>query len=166
MGEVEEPCIVLVGVRLEIKQVADLVGRRHAPPFKVIENIECRKHSISVGGDLKGANVEVVCHPRETLVQRQSSPCTNIMARPGGIDSTWLICSLSGRGPLNGVLREPKVLDILADGPSSQSARTTRKPLGRRARPSFWNSPRVYLLRGTIRSSSRRRSSSGRRDRS
>ena len=74
MGEVEEPRVILLGVRLEIEQVVDLVGRRHAPPFKEIKDIERRKHPIPIGGDLKGANIKVVCHPRKVLVQGQSGP--------------------------------------------------------------------------------------------
>ena len=137
MGEVKEPRVVLGGVRLEIKQLVDLVGRRHAPPFKMIEDIECRKHSISVGGDLKRVNIEIICHPREVIVQGQSGSRTNIMTRPGRIDSTWLISSLGGRDPLNGILREPKVPDIFANSPSSQSARTAGKPLDLGARSRF-----------------------------
>ena len=141
MGKIEEPRVVLVGVRLEIEQIVDLMGRGHAPSFKVIKDIKCGKHSIPVGGDLKGANVKIVCHPRKVIVQRQGFPRTDVMARPGGIDSTWLICSVTGRGPCNGVFREPKFPDIFTNRPSSQSARTARIPLGRRARPGFWNCP-------------------------
>ena len=73
VGKVEEPCIILAGVRLEIEQIVDLVGRRHAPPFEMIKNIECRKQSISVRGDLKGADIKVIRHPPKVIVQRQSS---------------------------------------------------------------------------------------------
>ena len=74
MGKVKEPRVVLVGVRLEIEQVVDLVGRRHAPPFEMVENIECRKHYISVGGYLKWANIEIICHPREVIVRGKVAP--------------------------------------------------------------------------------------------
>ena len=33
VGKIEEPRIISTRVRLEIEQIVDLVGRRHAPPF-------------------------------------------------------------------------------------------------------------------------------------
>ena len=68
MGKIEKTRVILVWVRLEIEHIVDLVGQRYAPPFKMIEDIVCRKHSISVGSYLKGLDIEIICHPSEICV--------------------------------------------------------------------------------------------------
>ena len=157
MGKIEEPRVILVGVRLEIEQIVDLVGRRHAPPFEKIKNIECRKHSIPVRGDLKQADVKVIRHPTEVFVQGQSCPCPNVVPRRGGVYPTWNVGTRSRHDPLSRIFREPKVPDVFIDCPSSQGARTTLVPWDLRARPRFWDGTMKKFLRGTIRSTSRRR---------
>ena len=65
MVEVEEPRVVVVGVGLEIEQVVDLVWCWYMLLLVVIEDIECKKYSISIWGDLKRGDLEIIGHPLE-----------------------------------------------------------------------------------------------------
>ena len=54
---------ILLRVGLKVKKEVDLMRSGLRPFFKFIKDIECDQHSISVWGNLKGGNTEVVCHP-------------------------------------------------------------------------------------------------------
>ena len=63
--KIEETRAMMARVRFEVEQKVDLMGGLLAPPFETIQDIECRKHSISIGGDLEGADVKIIYNPSE-----------------------------------------------------------------------------------------------------
>ena len=94
MTKVEEPRAFLVGVRLEVEQVVELMWRRHKPFFLVIQDIECSEHSISVWGNLEGGNSKVVGYPLKECMKRQSGTCLNMKPRSGTVSTSRQISPL------------------------------------------------------------------------
>lgn len=54
VSQMKETCVMMAQVRFKVKKEVDLMGVQLASPFKFIENIECREHSISIGVIWKG----------------------------------------------------------------------------------------------------------------
>ena len=90
----EEPRVVVIGVGLEIKSIADLVWRRNEPLLIAVQDIERREHSVSIWGDLEGGNLEVVGHPLEKWMKRQGCPCLNVISLPGAEGAPRQVCPL------------------------------------------------------------------------
>ena len=74
MTKMKEPRTRLLGVGLKVKEIIDLMGGRLWPFFKFVKDIECSKHSISVGSNLEGGDTEVVRHPVIEGMKRKGSP--------------------------------------------------------------------------------------------
>ena len=96
--EMEEPRVVVIGVRFEIKQVIDLMWHRNGPLLVIVKDIESSKHSISVWGDLKGGNSKVICYPLKERMKRQGGTYLEVKPRPGAVGSAWQVGSLVDRG--------------------------------------------------------------------
>ena len=85
MTEMKKPRTFLVGVRLEVKQVVNLMRSWHGPFFVAVKDIECNKHSISIGSYLKRGDTKVIGHPHKKGMKGEISSRLNMIPRPGAV---------------------------------------------------------------------------------